>query len=128
MAANSDKGTHMLKQKGMSFIGLVIIIAVALALFVAGMKIVPAYLEHKSVQKILDKIAAEPELDRMNKADIMLEFDHSANVGYVSVVSGKDLTIEKSSGHTVVSVEYQVVKPLAGNLSALMDFKASTQK
>jgi len=42
-------------------------------------------------------------------------------------VNSSDITISRSeSGATVVSVEYQVVKPLVGNMSILMDFSASS--
>ena len=42
-------------------------------------------------------------------------------------IGDEDLSIDKnSSGETVVSVQYQVTKPLAGNISVLLDFSASS--
>jgi len=119
----------MRKQNGMSFLGLVIVLAAVLSVVLAGVKIVPAYIEFMSVKKVMKRIANEPSLNDMSKKEITEEFDKGANVSYVSVVTGKDLQINKdANGKTVVTVEYQVVKPLAGNLSALMDFKATTAK
>ncbi len=119
----------MHKQRGMTFIGFVLMAVVALSLVLAGIKVSPAYIEFMTVKKIIAKIGNEPNLEEMSKSDIQSMFDKGANIGYVTVVTGKDLTIGKnSSGKKTVSVEYQVVKPLAGNLSALMDFKATTEK
>ncbi|MGZ8253162.1 MAG: DUF4845 domain-containing protein [Methylophilaceae bacterium] len=119
----------MHKQNGMSFLGLVIVLAAVLSVVLAGVKIVPAYIEFLSVKKVIKKIANEPSLNDMSKKDIADEFDRGADISYVTVVTGKDLEINKdATGKTVVTVEYQVVKPLAGNLSALMDFKATTAK
>lgn len=118
----------MQKQRGMSFLGLVIVLAAVLSVVLAGVKIVPAYIEYFSVKKIIQKIGKEPGLNDMSKKEIADSFDRGADIGYVTVVTGNDLKITKDDRGTVVSVEYQVVKPLAGNLSALLDFSASSGK
>jgi len=64
-------------------------------------------------------------LDTMSASDIKKSFDKRANIAYISVVKGSDLIIEKTSSGTDINVEYQVIKPIAGNISVLIDF--STQ-
>ncbi len=119
----------MRKQQGMSFLGLVIILAAVLSVVLAGIKVVPAYIEFMSVKKVMKKIANEPNLNDMTKKEIADEFDRGANIDYITVVTGKDIEFSAdANGKTVATIEYQVVKPLAGNLSALMDFKATTAK
>ena len=117
------------KQAGMTFLGFVIVAVIAISLILAGVKIVPAYIEFSGVKKIINNIGSKPEFDSMSKQEIMEAFDKNASTGYVTVVNSKDLIFSKDpSGKNVVSVEYEVVTPLAFNLSALMDFKASTEK
>ena len=119
----------MKKQSGMTFMGFIIIAAIAISIVLAGVKIVPDYVEFMGVKKIVQRIGSQPEFDQMDKKEIMTAFDKAASAGYVTVVKGSDLQIAKDeNGKQVVTVEYQVVKPLAFNLSALMDFKASTAK
>jgi hypothetical protein len=65
-------------------------------------------------------------LNSMMPKEIIDSFDGHAGAGYVTVISGADLVIGKSGGETVVSAKYQVVKPLFGNLSVLMDFEAAS--
>ena len=63
----------------------------------------------------------------MSKKEIMNSFDKRADTSYVSVIQSSDLTIDKNStGETVVSAQYQVVKPLFGNVSVLLDFATSS--
>ncbi|HSH72448.1 MAG TPA: DUF4845 domain-containing protein [Methylophilaceae bacterium] len=119
----------MRKQQGMTFLGLIIVLSLVLSVLLAGIKITPAYIEYISVKKALKKIGNESSFPEMSKKEIIDEFDRSAVIDNIEVVKGSDLVISAgNSGQKIVSVEYQVVKPLAGNLSALMDFKASTAK
>jgi hypothetical protein len=115
------------KQKGMTFLGLLIVAIIALSLLLAGIKIVPNYLEFFSVKKTLASVSHQPNLNSMTNAEIIESFDKSANVNYITVINGRDLIISaNASGGKVISVQYEVVEPLAFNLSALMDFKASS--
>lgn len=119
----------MKKQHGMTFLGFILVAAIALSIVFAGIKIVPAYIEFFSVKKIIQRIADDPNFDSKSKQEIMAEFDKGADAGYVTVVHGKDLIFAKDAdGKQIVSAEYQVITPLAFNLSALMDFKAATAK
>jgi len=111
-------------QKGVTLLGLVVVSALLIVVALVGMKVVPAYMEFLSVKKVLSAMKQEP-LDTMSASDIKKSFDKRANIAYISVVKGSDLTIEKTSSGTVVNVEYQVIKPIAGNISVLIDF--STQ-
>ncbi len=115
------------KQKGMTFLGFIIVAAIALSLLLVAMKIVPDYMEFSSVKKTIKAIGDDPNFNSMTKQEIRTSFDKRADINYVTVVNGKDVVISKDpSGRKVVSIEYEVVRPLALNLSALMDFKAST--
>ena len=117
----------MHKQRGITFIGLVFVVAAIVFVAVIGMKLTPAYLEFMSVKKVIAKIAREPSFAEMNKKDIADEFDKGALIDNIKVVQGSDLEITKQdSGKQIVSAQYQVVVPLVANVSALLDFKAST--
>ncbi len=115
------------KQKGMTFLGFVIVVVIALALLLAAIKIVPNYIEFFSVKKVLVSVSQKSDFNNMTNMDIIEAFDKSASTNYVSVVNGRDLIFSAgATGGKVISVEYEVVEPLAFNLSALMDFKASS--
>ncbi len=114
------------KQGGATFLGMLIVGAMIVFVALIVMKMVPAYTEFFSVKKVLMAMKQEP-LDDMSKKEIMTSFDKRASTSYIDSVKGTDLTVEKNvSGETVVSVEYQITKPIMGNVSVLIDFSASS--
>jgi hypothetical protein len=118
----------MHKQRGITFIGLVFVIVTLVLVAVMGMKLIPAYLEYFSVKKAITKISNEPSFAAMSKKDIVDEFDRSATIDDINVVRGNDLEVSKDdAGKPVVSIEYQATVPLIANVSALIDFSASTE-
>ncbi len=116
------------KQRGMTFIGLVLVIAAVIFLAVLGMKITPAYIEFASVKKAIQRLADDPAFNEMGKKEIIQAFNKSAEVGYITVIKGNDLVIEKSQSGNVVTAEYQVTIPIVANASVLLDFSATTAK
>jgi Domain of unknown function (DUF4845) len=112
------------KQAGITFIGLILVLAAVACIGLVGIKVTPAYIEFFGVKKIIKKIGEEPNFNEMSKKDIMTMFDKGAGIGYVKVIKGSDLIIENGT----VTAEYQVIEPIVANASVLLDFKASTEK
>lgn len=114
------------KQKGITFIGMLFMAGILVFVALIVMTVFPAYTEYFSVKSVIKSMNKE-SLNSMSKKDIMDAFNRRASTSYVTVVTGNDLTVDKNSaGETVVSVQYQVTKPLAGNVSVLLDFSASS--
>lgn len=118
----------MQKQRGMTFIGLVLTVAGIIFVAVIGMKMVPAYLEFMSVKKAIANIAEQPNFKEMNKNDIHRAFSNTAMIDNIHSISPKELIISQTDAGPVVTAEYEVVVPLMGNVSALLDFYASTDE
>ncbi len=118
----------MNKQRGMTFIGMVLIIAGIVFIAVIAMKLWPAYNEYFAVKKAFTTLKQQLAANEMNRHDIENAFDKQATIDDIQSIKGKDLVVENAGGHTVVSVEYSVVRPLVANVSALVDFKLSTDE
>jgi predicted lipoprotein len=116
------------KQKGMTFIGMVLVIVVIIAIAVIGVKVTPAYIEFSSVKNAIKYVAKDGAFATMSKKEIISAFDKSAATGYVSVIKGSDLIIEKTETGNVVTAEYQVTIPIVANASVLLDFNATSAK
>jgi Tfp pilus assembly protein PilE len=110
------------KQEGMTFIGLVIVIAAIICFALVGMKVVPAYLEFMNVKNAIKKAANS--VDTSDKKAVMEAFSKSAAVDNISVIKPQDLVVNGGN----VSVEYQVVVPIVANASVLLDFSATSAK
>src|SRR5690554_568717 len=115
----------MQHQRGMTFIGLVLTIAGVVFVAVIAMKMTPAYLEFMAVKKALNNISAQPEFRNMTNKQIYDAFNKSASIDDIDSITAKALIITQSDRGPVVTADYQVVVPLVGNVSALLEFYAS---
>ena len=116
------------KQTGMTFIGLVLVIAAVVFLATIGMKVVPAYIEFSAVKKAIHRVASDVNFSAMSKKEIANAFDKAASASYVTVIKGSDLIIEKGDAGSVIKAEYPVTLPIVANVSILLDFNASSAK
>lgn len=124
----SKSGKMLKKQSGMTFIGMVIVVAAIVMFGIIGLKVVPAYLEFMNIKNAVKKISNDGAFSSMSKKDISDAFDKSAQIDDFTSVTGKDLVLAKTDAGNVVSVEYQKLIPIFANASILLDFNATTAK
>ncbi|BCB27949.1 hypothetical protein SKTS_28350 [Sulfurimicrobium lacus] len=113
-------------QQGMTFFGVIFVGMIVVFGAILVMKLIPPYLEYWSVEKIIGVMAKDSSLPGMTPSEVRDSFDKRAVIDNVNVIKGSDLEISKDRGTTVVNANYSVTVPLVGNLSALMEFQAST--
>lgn len=113
-------------QQGMTFFGVMFVGMVLIFGAILVMKLIPPYLEFWSVKKIIGVMAKDSALPGMTVPEIRQSFDRRSIIDNVTVIKGTDLEIAKDRGATVVNANYTVTVPIVGNLSALMEFQAST--
>ncbi|MDD2832727.1 MAG: DUF4845 domain-containing protein [Methylotenera sp.] len=112
------------KQLGATLLGMLFIGGLIVFVAMIVMKMTPAYTEFMSVKKVLLAMRQE-QLANMTNKEIKDSFDRRANIAYIDTVKGSDLVIEKGvDGQPVIVVDYQIVKPIIGNVSVLIDFSA----
>ena len=114
------------QQRGLTIFGFLFVAIVLVVVAMLAMKLVPAYSEFFSVKKILNTMGQDPALKSMSNAEIRNDFSKRANVGYVTVVKPEDISIDRSGGTPVVSATYEFRTKLAGNVSLVVDFSASS--
>lgn len=122
----SLSNSNIKKQKGATFLGMIIIGSILIFAAIVAIKMAPAYIEFLSVKKVLQAMGQEP-LNNMGKKDIKDSFTRRAMIDDIKSVSSNDLVIEKEQAGTIVSIHYQVIKPVMGNVSVLLDFSASSK-
>jgi hypothetical protein len=123
---NSLAKPNLKKQQGATFLGMAIVAAGLIFVAIIGMKLAPAYIEFISVKKVLKAMGNDASLNSMSTKEVRHSFDKRKSIDNISSVTGDDLVIKKDNGSTVVSADYQVQKPLMGNVTALLDFHASS--
>jgi hypothetical protein len=114
------------RQKGIGFVGFLFVIIVLGAMLLLGFRLLPAYLQYFTVKGALKEITNNPELKNASAQEIRSAFDKRAMVNDINVIEGKELEIEKEGGGFTVSANYSQQIPLFQNVSACIDFSASS--
>lgn len=112
-------------QGGMTLIGFVIVLAVIGFAAYIGMKLVPMYSEFYAVKSALKGLKAEPGIANQAPAKIQDLFFRRLYISYSENVKPANVTLERADGGWVMSVDYEVRKPLIGNLDVVGKFSTS---
>ncbi len=109
-------------QRGLTFtnflLGAIVVVFVAILI----LKVLPAYIQNRTIQHALDEIAHKPEMQDATVNEIQNTFDKYAQVDNINAVTSQDLLIDKSTGHPILRVKYQAKVPLVANVSLVFDF------
>jgi hypothetical protein len=97
------------RQRGISFIGLLIVGGLLAVTAVIGAEAFPTVVEFQAVQKAVNKAAAGNSVP-----EVRTLFDKAANIDNIKSISGKDLDVTKDGEKVVVSFAYQREIHLAG--------------
>lgn len=98
------------RQRGLSFIGVIIVGLIAVAVFAIGGQSVPVFLEARAIQKAITKASR----DGTTVPEIRASFDRAGAIDDISSISGKDLEIFKRGDKIVVQAKYSREIALAG--------------
>jgi hypothetical protein len=117
----------MRKQLGISLKNTIIWLAVLGFLGVMAAKLMPAYLEWLTVKKMLNAMYDSGDL-KGTVRDIRNSFDRRNAIEDVKNVRAEDLEITKEGGEAVVTATWSARVPLVHNISACIDFMATTAR
>lgn len=110
------------RQSGMSLISMLLVAAILGFVLIIGIRTVPIYSEYFSIKKIMNLIVdSKPGVD-VTPSDIRRDFDKRAQADYIDTIRGKDITVIKQGNNFDLTVQYERVVPIAGNVSLLFQF------
>lgn len=112
-------------QQGLSLIGLLIVGGLLAFALLLAFRSVPAVTEYMAIQRVIKAVADEGNQGG-TMADLRRSFDRRANIDDISTITGRDLDIYKQGGMVVIEAEYERRVPIAGNVSLLFEFHATT--
>jgi hypothetical protein len=115
------------QQQGISLTGFIMVCVGLVFVAIFGFKLVPAYLEQYTINKMFNQIANNPEFVNATAADVRAAFSRQVSIDSVGAVGPADLDITRESGQLVIEAQYQVTIPLISNVSLLVDFKATSR-
>ncbi|HEY4555877.1 MAG TPA: DUF4845 domain-containing protein [Lysobacter sp.] len=114
-------------QRGMSLIGFIIVLGVVGVFVYTGMKLIPMYSEYYAVKQALRGISAEPGITTQEPARIRDLLFRRLNVSYSDNVKPENVKIVRKDAGYLMTVKYEVRRPLIANLDVVGRFEAEQE-
>ena len=115
------------KQSGLSLVGFLVVLAVVGFAAYVGMKLFPMYQEYYAVRSAAKSLANEPGVGDMDPSKIESLFFKRLYINYSENVKPENVKIERMDSGWKMKVNYEVRRPLVGNLDVVGRFD-STQE
>ena len=113
------------RQRGITLIGLLMILALVGVLGYAGIRLAPVYLNYMKIARTMQQVAAEFKSETPDPARIRVALDRHWAIEDVAEVSVKDIEIRKEGDGVVMHVAYDHTVPYIGNVSLTASFDKS---
>ncbi len=110
------------RQRGMTFIGVLIIFALVGVIGLAGLRLAPVYLNYMKVARSLDVTAAEFIGDNPDVGGIRRSLEKHWQIEDIDEVSAKDVEITKADDGVSLHVVYDQPAPFISNISLSVHF------
>jgi hypothetical protein len=116
------------RQRGMTMLGILVLVVVVGAWVYAGILMTPKYLEYMRVASTLEQVGDEYD-SNPGTTEFMLRkaIERRFDIEMVEVVTSNDIEIKKADGVFTMRAAYDATVPLAGNVSFLLEFDKSVE-
>ena len=111
-------------QSGITLVGFVVVLAIVGLFAYVGMKLIPMYTEFYSVKQAMKAVSAEPGVNNKSPQEILILFFNRLNISYSDSVKEKDVKMERRETGWTMIVDYEVRRPVIGNLDVVGKFHA----
>jgi Tfp pilus assembly protein PilE len=114
-------------QQGMTFIGLLCILALVGVVVYAGIRLAPLYLNYMKVAKLMDATATEVKGENPDPAEMMRIIQRHWTVEDPTGLDAKDIEITKDDGGVQMHVAYDDAVPYVANVSLSVHFEKTVK-
>lgn len=108
------------RQRGMTVIGMLLVIIVIAFVALIAMKVVPMYVQYYSIKSTIESIRKEPQVAQMTPQDIQNAIQKRFDIGYVDNITARDLKIRNDPKGRVLDLVYQDERTLFYGLSVVL--------
>ncbi len=113
---------HSHGQRGVTLMGLIILLFILIFVAMLGFKLIPAYIDFYTAKKAINAVARQGS----TAAEIRRSFELRSAIDNVNV-RPSDLEITKEGNEMVIGFAYRKEVPLFSNVGIYIDFAASTR-
>src|ERR1700726_1918409 len=109
-------------QQGMTFIGMLCILAMAGVIVYAGIRLVPVYLNYMNVVHTMQTVASEAKGERPDIGALRNSLERHWEITTITGVDYKDVEITKDDSGVSLHVVYDDSEPYLANVSLAVHF------
>lgn len=114
------------RQKGMTLTGWMGVIILILFFAIAGMKIVPIYLENYTVKEVVNRLSQEPLITKKSSVQVRNMIMRRLDMNGVYDLTKQNVSVIKTPGVMNVNITYTVQKNMFGNIDIIVSFSEET--
>lgn len=116
------------RQRGMTFLGILVLVVVVGAWVYAGIRLTPKYLEYMKVAATLEKVRDEhASVPGTTEFMLMKACERHFNIESVTAITEKDIEIKRDGDVFTMRAAYDETVPLVGNVSFLVSFDKTVE-
>lgn len=115
----------MKKQRGMTLISWVIVLAIIAFFATLTMRLVPMYQEYYGVLQIMKSMETELKNNKLSNQQVMLLLNRRFNTGYISSVKKENIELFRGRSNAYVTkilIDYEVRKPFFAHIDLVGHF------
>jgi hypothetical protein len=123
-AFSSSMGSFTMRsrQRGATFIGIVVILAILGFALYAGIRLTPVYLEFMAVARALEQTAKEHGGNPTSPQDLRNSLNRRWTIEDIHSIEPKDIEIKKAGSGFTMRAWYRAETPFVANVSLIADF------
>ena len=111
------------RQRGVTFIGWIVLLIPVAIVANAGLRITPIYLNYLKVSRALEQLGSETKGDeQISVQAVRNSLDKRLDIDSVTFPRSDQITIVREGKGLVAEARYEDVAPLFGNMSILLKF------
>jgi hypothetical protein len=110
------------RQRGATFLGIVVILLILGSALYAGIRLVPVYLEYTKVARALEQVRDENAAIDTNSQQIRLGLERRWDVEDIKRIGWKEIVISKTGEGFDVTAAYEAEEPFVANVYLLVKF------
>lgn len=115
----------MQKQRGMTLIGWVIVLAIIGFFATIAMRLVPMYQEYYGVLQIMNDMKIELRNNKLTKNEVQTILMRRFDIGYIESVKKENIEISRGKNTSYVTkivIDYEVRKPFMAHIDLIGHF------
>lgn len=103
-------------QKGMTTIGLIIVIAIFGSIVLTGFKIMPMYMEYFQIKTVLETVAENKDVDIKSPRAMWEAVSKGLRVNQIRSINRENLSFDRADNQTTITIDYETRKPYIAQL------------